>query len=53
MPFPTDKKRIDIGDYYGDYGKIQKTLGWQPTVALSEGLRRTVAYYVKYRDQYW
>jgi len=53
VPFPTDKKRIDIGDYYGDYSKIQKTLGWQPVVALEEGLRRTVAYYTRYGDHYW
>jgi UDP-glucose 4-epimerase len=53
VPFPTDKKRIDIGDYYGDYSKIQKALGWQPVVALREGLRRTVAFYAKYGDHYW
>ena len=53
VPFPADKKRIDIGDYYGDYGKIQKTLAWQPVVALREGLRRTVAYYIQYGDHYW
>jgi UDP-glucose 4-epimerase len=53
VPFPADKKRIDIGDYYGDYSKIQKTLGWQPQVALREGLRRTVAFYIEYGDHYW
>lgn len=53
VPFPPDKKRIDIGDYYGDYSKIQKTLGWQPKVPLREGLRRTVSYYMQYRDHYW
>lgn len=53
VPFPPDKKRIDIGDYYADYSKIQKTLGWTPRVSLKEGLRRTVAYYVKYREHYW
>jgi len=53
VPFPPDKKRIDIGDYYADYSKIQKTLGWKPTVPLKEGLRRTVAYYTEYRDRYW
>jgi UDP-glucose 4-epimerase len=52
-PFPADKKRIDIGDYYGDYSRIQKTLGWQPMVTLREGLRRTIAFYTKYGDYYW
>jgi UDP-glucose 4-epimerase len=53
VPFPVDKKRIDIGDYYADYSKIQRTLGWQPQVGLREGLRRTVAFYVEYGDHYW
>ncbi|MGB9880174.1 MAG: NAD-dependent epimerase/dehydratase family protein, partial [Anaerolineae bacterium] len=53
VPFPPDKKRIDIGNYYADYSKIQKMLGWQPRVSLREGLQRTVAYYVQYREHYW
>ncbi|MBC7232638.1 MAG: NAD-dependent epimerase/dehydratase family protein [Chloroflexi bacterium] len=53
VPFPLDKKRIDIGDYYADYSKIRKTLGWNPQVPLREGLRRTVAYYMQYREHYW
>ena len=43
--FPDDRKKIDIGDYYADYRLIQKVLGWEPKVALGEGLARTVAYY--------
>ncbi len=53
VPFPPDKKRIDIGDYYADYSKIQKTLGWKPKTPLKEGLQRTVGYYMQYRDHYW
>jgi len=53
VPFPADKKRIDIGDYYGDYRKIQETLGWQPAVPLREGLRNTVAFYMEHGDHYW
>ena len=52
-PFPPDKKRIDIGDYYADYRKIKQSLGWEPKVPLREGLRRTVAYYLEHRDHYW
>jgi UDP-glucose 4-epimerase len=53
VPFPADKKRIDIGDYYADYSRIQKTLGWKPVISLQEGLKRTVAYYIEHREHYW
>lgn len=43
--FPTDRKRIDIGDYYADDSLIQDDLGWQPGVSLEAGLARTIAYY--------
>src|SRR5688500_3386831 len=29
-PFPPERKRIDIGDFYADATKIQRTLGWRP-----------------------
>lgn len=43
--FPTDRKRIDIGDYYADDRLIRKELGWQPHVSLPDGLARTVQFY--------
>lgn len=45
VPFPADKKLIDIGDFYADYTLIKETLGWSPSVELAEGLKRTVEYY--------
>ena len=45
IPFPADRMRIDIGDFYGDYRKIRSKLGWQPQVDLREGLARTLTYY--------
>jgi UDP-glucose 4-epimerase len=38
--FPAQLRSIDIGDYWGDYTKIQTTLGWEPGVPLREGLAR-------------
>ena len=52
VPFPDERKRIDIGDFYNDYGKIQKELGWEPQVSLREGLSRTVDYYRRNIDHY-
>ena len=43
--FPEERKKIDIGDYYSDFGRITAELGWRPEVSLEQGLQRTVAYY--------
>ena len=53
ISYPTDRKPIDIGDYYGDYRKIRGKLGWQPRVNLREGLRRTLEFYRANKEHYW
>jgi UDP-glucose 4-epimerase len=53
IPFPADRKPIDIGDYYGDYRLIRGRLGWRPRVCLREGLAQTIAFYREHREQYW
>jgi UDP-glucose 4-epimerase len=50
--FPSDRKSIDIGDYYADFSLIRSTLGWEPQVPLQEGLARTVAYYREHLEHY-
>ena len=40
------------GDYYADDRLIRSTLGWQPTVSLHEGLRRTLTYYQEHLQHY-
>ncbi|MBL1210160.1 NAD-dependent epimerase/dehydratase family protein [Geminocystis sp. GBBB08] len=45
IPFPPEKKRIDIGDYYGDYRKFWQMTGWQPKISLCEGFAKILAYY--------
>ncbi len=52
-PFPKDRKKIDIGDYYGDYTKIHNQLGWSPLTTLRDGLTRTIAYYRANREFYF
>ncbi len=52
IPFPPDRKVIDIGDYYADFSKIQHELGWTPQVAMAEGLRRSLEFYRRYLPQY-
>ena len=53
VPFPPDRKAIDIGDYFADYRMIQSTLGWTPKISLEEGLARTLAFYKQYHQHYW
>jgi UDP-glucose 4-epimerase len=52
VPFPPERKRIDIGDFYADTTKVQATLGWSPRVSLREGLAGTVAFYRAHREHY-
>jgi UDP-glucose 4-epimerase len=53
VPFPPDRKAIDIGSIYVEDAKIRRVLGWAPTVDLREGLRRTVDFYRAHREHYW
>ena len=52
VPFPAERKAIDIGDYYSDYRSIQEKFGWTPKITLKEGLRYTLEYYRKFRGDY-
>jgi UDP-glucose 4-epimerase len=52
VPFPPERKKIDIGDFYADSSKIRRTLGWQPRVTLRQGLAETIAFYRRYREHY-
>lgn len=53
VPFPEERKAIDIGDYYSDFSLISAELGWSPRVNLKEGLLQTIDYYSKHRSAYW
>jgi UDP-glucose 4-epimerase len=52
IPFPSEKRRIDIGDYYGDYRKFSQMTGWQPTTSLRDGFAKMLAYYKENLDYY-
>ena len=52
VDWPEEKKRIDIGSFYTDSTKFRRTTGWDPAVALPEGLRRTVAFYREHLPHY-
>ena len=54
VPFPADRKAIDIGDFWADYAKIERDLEWRPTVELRDGLAATLAFYREHgAGRYW
>jgi len=53
MPFPEERKAIDIGDYYSDFSMISDELGWTPKINLQQGLLKTVDYYSRQHSHYW
>ncbi len=53
IPFPPERKAIDIGDYYSDFSLIEKELGWSPKVGLQQGLQKTIEYYKSNYQHYW
>jgi UDP-glucose 4-epimerase len=52
VPFPPDKKAIDIGSFYADDSRIRTRLGWRWRVGLREGLRRSLDFYRAHRADY-
>jgi len=53
VPFPAEKRAIDIGSVYTSWMKFNFATGWQPRVTLEEGLTRMVAYYLQHKAHYW
>ena len=52
IPWPPEKKAIDIGSYYGSSALIEKELGWRPRVTLREGLERAIRFYSQHLAHY-
>jgi UDP-glucose 4-epimerase len=52
VPWPPEKKAIDIGDFYTDSSRMTTVTGWAPTTPLSEGLEKTLAFYRAHFQHY-
>jgi UDP-glucose 4-epimerase len=50
--FPSNRERIDIGDYYADYDCIARILGWRPRLHLEEGLALTLDFFRQHLQNY-
>src|SRR5690606_11242553 len=53
ISYPANRKRIDIGDYYGNYNFINTELGWQPQTSLQEGMKKTIEFYRQHKEKYF
>lgn len=45
IPFPEDRKKIEIGDYYGSSLSFSKLADWSAKISINEGLTRTIAFF--------
>jgi len=45
IPWPALAEQIETGDFVAAIGRIQRELGWEPRVALADGLQRTISHY--------
>jgi UDP-glucose 4-epimerase len=52
VDWPPEKKAIDIGSFFADSSRIRATLGWEPRMALRDGLARTIEFYRAHFDKY-
>ena len=53
IPFPENRKKIDIGDFYSSYQLFNSVTGWKPSVGLQEGMERTIEYFKSKKEFYW
>ena len=50
VPWPDERKRLEVGDVSVDIRKIADRLGWVPLTTIDEGLRTTLDFY---RQNLW
>jgi UDP-glucose 4-epimerase len=45
VAWPALAEQVETGDFVADISRIERELGWRPTIGLRDGLERTVAFY--------
>ena len=53
VPFPDERKKINVGDTYLDISKIKNVLGWQPKTGFKDGVKRTLEYFKGKEEHYF
>jgi nucleoside-diphosphate-sugar epimerase len=51
-PINEATKKLDIGNYYGNFNKIKKALGWEPKIDFENGAERTLNYFAQNLEKY-
>lgn len=44
IPFPENRKAIDVGDFICDYTAFRNQFGWEPKVNFEEGVANSISY---------
>ena len=52
IPFPPDRKAIDVGDFLCDPRTFCETFGWKPKTTFAQGMEKTLAYYKEHLAHY-
>lgn len=52
IPFPDDRKAIDVGDFVCDFKAFQSTFDWEPKVKFTEGISTSIEYFRHNLDYY-
>jgi UDP-glucose 4-epimerase len=52
VPWPPEKKAIDIGSFVADSSRFRAAVGWEPRVSLRSGFTRTLDYYRAHFREY-
>jgi UDP-glucose 4-epimerase len=52
QPFPEERRRIEIGDYYTDDAQFRRLTGWRPRLTLEQGIDRSLTYFREHLRHY-
>ena len=45
IPFPQNRKAIDVGDFICDYSTFSETFGWKPEITFDQGIAESIDYF--------
>ena len=52
IPFPEDRKAIDVGDFICDFSAFSNSFDWQPKVSFEEGIIQSIDFFKEELNYY-